>query len=303
MKKITIIFLSFALLFSHSFTQNMRPLVTNITSQYSAQNSQVTISWNTSEDARVQISELLVYKNAGSILSSEVLSILAPIATLSAEDVRYTDTINDFKSYYYAVVARTNNGSLYDVIIPTVNATAISVQREPLAGVAIAPQAKEHEVKEEPSSEINTNIQAPLRQRPLPYLDVSPNNERVESGPITDVNQNSANTQNAFYLHSHILDEDINGESATGDDYTLFTIVNSVIAQENWEAAQEELTSFLQVNRSAGATARANYYLGQSYYFLHEYRTALTYFQRSERFYPVQSKKWIEEVLNLFSIS
>ncbi len=302
MKKIAILLLSFILLISHSVAQNMRPLVTSITPQYFPQTSQVTLTWNTSEDVRSQISELFVYKNAGSILSAEVLSILVPIATLSSDQVSYTDTINDFKSYYYAIVARTNNGTLYDVIIPTVNATAISVQREPAAGVAIVPQVKEPEIQEEASSKINSSVQAPLRQRPLPYLDISSNNERIQNGSIARANQNSANTQESFYLQSHILDEDKNGESATGDDYTLFTIVNSVVAQENWEGAREELTSFLQVNRSAGATARANYYLGQSYYFLQEYRTSLTYFQRAERFYPVQSKKWIEEVLNLFSI-
>ncbi len=299
MKKIAILLLTGTFLSVFCGAQSIRPLISNINTSFSPADSQVTLMWTVPDGVLSQISNLLVYKNSGSIISTPTLSVLSPIATLSPTSSAYTDSLSDSKSYYYAVVARLTDGTMYDVVIPTVNATVKSVAKEKKQNnTYVEPQNTDNIV----TTRIMSNTEAPLRERPLPYLDIRPDTTQNQVLlPGTTQGDNVLTKQETFFA-PYIFDEDKDGEKATGDDYSLYLIVNSVISQENWKSSQEELLKFLQINRSTSSTARANFYLAQTYYYQGDYRTALTHFQKAERLYPVNSKVWIEEVLNRFTI-
>ncbi len=296
MKKIAVLLFVCMFFAGISSAQSTRPIVTNIESSMPNESGTVSITWTISNEVSSTISELLVYRNVGSIITPLILSELEPYATLSRNETNYTDVINDYKSYYYAIIARTNNGLLYDIVIPSVNATDISTTREKVQ-VTVLPQDVQQALEyQNASTEISASVEAPLRKRPLPYLDIIPN---IDSAFQAD---ESITSNNLDLFSPYILEEDRNGDNATGDDYTLFLIVQSVVEQENWVQSEQELLKFLQINRSSETTARANFYLGQVYYFMQDYRTSLTHLQRSEKLYPVYSKRWIEEALNRFTI-
>ncbi len=304
MKK-TAIFIIMCIFATICGAQSVRPMVENINVTTPGQTDIVTITWTFKENSLSQIKELLVYKKTETIIKSSDISMLAPIASLLPTQAYFSDTITDFSSYYYAVVARKNDGQLYDVIIPTVNATNIAIFKEKSQNV-IAPT--EENAYANASSQIDSTIKAPLRERPLPSLLIIQDSTSSEHPLVSEAALGTADSlaysiENEMFLTPYILDEDKNGSTATGDDYTLFLIVRSLIAQENWATSQEELLRFLQVNRTAATTIRANFYLAQCYYFQHNYRQALSHFQKTEKLYPVQSKKWIEESLNKFTIN
>ncbi len=307
MKKLVIlaIIVAFSALCS---AQSIRPMVQDISSSLLENGTQVQLSWNISKETSAQISELLIYKNIGSIIKASTLSILTPVATISVSESLYTDTLNNNTANYYAIVARTLDGTIYDVIIPTVNATDKAVVRTKNEYVVQSITNTQDNSLAEASPRIDTSIKAPLRDRPLPYVDVLSDNSEKNPPIITTETLHAIQTlptqeATAIYFKPYIINEDTNVENATGDDYTLAVIVDSFVIHEHWSDAEKELLKFLQINRSKDSTARANFYLAQSYYFQGDYRKSLAHFQKSEKLYPMQSKKWIEEVLNKFTIS
>ncbi len=306
MKKTTflIAILSFAALCS---AQNIRPMVKDVSASISTEKGQVLLTWAISEESVAQISELFVYRNVGSIVKTSTLSLLSPRATLNARDSSYIDEVSDYNAYYYAIVARTIDGYIYDVVIPTVNATNVPVAKTRAKEVITANTTTSNDRFKNATPTIDASVTAPLRERPLPYIDILSTDKAEAVATITnetlEITQLEANESiHSAYLQPSILEKDTNGERATGDDYTLYLIVSSDIMDSNWKQAQEKLLQFLQINRSTDATARANFYLAQTYYFQRDYRNALTYFQKSEKLYPIYSKQWIEESLNRFTI-
>ncbi len=306
MKKIAILIIScvFAALCS---AQSMRPMITDLQSTLSSENTYVLLTWSIPKETASQITELLVYRNSGSIIRTSSLSILEPRAVLSPTQTSYKDDIQDYSAYYYAVVARTSEGGVYDVIIPTVNASDTAIVKEKLQVFVLDDKPEVENIYANAVPKIDSSVVAPLRERPLPNIDILATKKQDSTPTISEETLKAVNTvpttpQSASFFKPLILEQDTNTENATGDDYTLSLIVNSSVALEDWVLAEQELLKFLQVNRTSTSSARANFYLAQSYYFQQEYRKALTHFQKSEKAYPVQSKKWIEEVLNRFTI-
>ena len=99
-------------------------------------------------------------------------------------------------------------------------------------------------------------------------------------------------------IKADILEQEKNDELLSGDDYTLFAIINERFTPKDWENAEKDLRRFLHINRSEAVNARAFFYLGQALYFNGKYRQALECFQNSQRFFPVLSKKWSERALD-----
>ncbi len=304
MKKliILILFCTFTAICS---AQSLRPMVKDISATINSDTSEVVLSWELPANVAANVQELLIYRNTGSIIKTSTLSILEPKANLSAETTTFTDTVRDYNMYYYAVVAKTIDGKMYDVIIPTINATNEAIVKEKLQVFVLDDKPEIENIYANAVPKIDTNVSVPLRERPLPVLGILPAEEDVPSlseETLTITSSLPQSHREALFSKPYILSEDMNGENATGDDYTLFVLVNTFVIAEDWENAKTELTKFLQINRSTEATARANFYLAQTYYFQKEYRLSLTHFQRAEKLYPVYSKRWIEEVLNQYTI-
>ena len=97
-----------------------------------------------------------------------------------------------------------------------------------------------------------------------------------------------------------ILPQDRTPDS--GDQYLLSTIVNSSFAKAQWATAETELLNFLKINRTEETVSRANFYLGQIYYYQGRSKNSLNAFMASLNDYPIESRQWIDEVLEQFEI-
>lgn len=90
---------------------------------------------------------------------------------------------------------------------------------------------------------------------------------------------------------------DLDEQSGGGEDYSLRSIMKDSFAKRDWERCRQELQRFLSLPRSAGAEARARFYLGQCYYFLNMPRESLFEFLSAKNEYPDESAEWINAVL------
>jgi hypothetical protein len=90
---------------------------------------------------------------------------------------------------------------------------------------------------------------------------------------------------------------DLDEQSGGGEDYSLRSIMKDSFAKRDWERCRDELQRFLSLPRSAGAEARARFYLGECYYFLNMPRESLFEFLSARDEYPEESAEWINAVL------
>ena len=82
----------------------------------------------------------------------------------------------------------------------------------------------------------------------------------------------------------------------------LSTIVNTSFIKADWNTAESEFLKFLKINRTEETVSRANFYLGQIYYYQGKSKNALNSFMTSLNNYPIESRQWIDEVLEEFEI-
>ena len=285
------------------FAQEGRPVVTDIQTAL-GEDGAILVSWKLGEKARKEIKELLVYRNTGSRIDSLDAE---NVAVLSPEDRSYADfNIQKGADYYYAVLARDEKGAVYDLLIPAANTTISPIALPPAAADTDNPQILlSEDAPQAPQKEITAPPRSGIREQPLPTLRLF---SQTESDPLAEKNtddfsagfetpRNFTQKQAADILPQEKIDAE-----STGDDYSLFAIVDAYVKTKNWKAAEKELIQFLQIHRTDETTARANFYLGQSYYFSGKYREALNCFQNARRLYPVQSKRWSTRVLDAYRI-
>lgn len=297
LKTATFIFLAFTA-FSFAGAQSSRPMVSDITAQASGQN--IVITWELPlQDALQNTDALIVFRSRQAFSSGSQLSSDVQIATLSTSDTTFTDTSCGLYSWYYAVTARYNDGTLYDLIIPTVNATVyatgITSQQEIL--------------------EISTPVESPsftssgsIRETPLPYLhlfqDDEPLSKSIETESLEEAAKFGLNSVIRQKVKPYIFVDDEN-ENATGDEYTLYKIIETFFKRNNWVSSEAELKKFMQTNKSDYITARAQIYTGQALFFQGRYREALSYFMQAEKTYSALdaiSKRWIQYSLDYFEL-
>ena len=296
------------------FAQDARPVVTDIQTAL-AENGAILVSWKLGEKVRKEIKELLLYRSTGSRIDSvnsagtenAKNSVAENIAVLSPEDRSYADfNIQKGTDYYYAVLARDEKGAVYDLLIPAANTTISPIALPAAAADTDHPQTLlSEDVPQAPHKETDAAARSGIREQPLPTLRLF---SQTESDPLAEKNTDDfsagfeAPRDFTQKRAADILPQEKTDAESTGDDYSLFAIVDAYVKTKNWKAAEKELIQFLQINRTDETTARANFYLGQSYYFSGKYREALNCFQNARRLYPVQSKRWSTRVLDAYRI-
>ncbi|MFI3257360.1 MAG: tetratricopeptide repeat protein [Spirochaetales bacterium] len=285
MRKISIFFV-FLVSITLCAAQSTRPIATNIDASISTDEQYIKLSWDFNKSSLYNVQEILIFRNENTRVNATTVTTTEPIAILLPTETQFIDfpSGNENREYYYAVIARQNNGNIYDVVIPSSNATTKPVS------------LPESRLNNSDISATGSSSTAYPRQLPLPYIKI------YADEPVNNSVTNNVTTQQKSKLTFDILPEETLGQIATGDDYTLYSIVESFILNDNRQEAQKELEQFLQINRNEKSVARANFYLGQTYYLTGQYRQALTCFQNAEKLYPQASKKWIEATLNAFSI-
>ncbi len=297
-KPATFIILIFLTVFNAA-SQSSRPMVSDIDAEPSGKN--IVVKWTLpTKEAFRNIDAILVYRSRQAFSSGSQLSEDIKIATLAANVTSYTDTSCGIYSWYYAVTARYSDGSMYDLIIPTVNATVYP------AGIASTQETEETPVV---SANIQTYTSAgTIREMPLPYLhlfqDDEPLSGTIEAESLEEAAKFGLNSIIRQNVKPYVFTED-QDDNVTGDTYTLHNIIVSFFMRNDWVSSEAELKKFLQTNKSNFITARAQIYTGQTLFFQGKYREALSYFMQAEKTYPeldAISKRWIQYSLDYFEI-
>lgn len=260
--------------------------------------NKIKVTWKIPKDFNAEA--LLVYKSTMPF-TTQVIEQSTPVAQLSAKVSSYVDTVVNYKEYYYAVIARQSDGSIYNIILPSVNTT---VKGAKVVKIETAPVQSEEQIKD---STAKTYPKGNLRELPLPYLDLVSNIER-KPNPLSNKVIEAGKELSAGYtsrpkekLPPHYFDEDIVSPDG-GDDYYLFEILKNYFVKKNYRESVKALQKFLSVNRNEETTNRAVFYLAEAQYFCGNYRSALTMFLYVEDAYPVLSKKWINSTLDFYQL-
>ena len=272
-----------------SVITNLRASITNLTEE----NATVKLTWKI--PTKTDITEFLIYRDTKQI-AKENLSLLKPLEVLTGKYTTYYDTIFELSNgYYYAVLTKTRSGEFLDIIIPTVNSTVNPIIPKPKKTVL--------------SENINKPGKIETRENereliPLPYLNES---EQLYEKKIDIPKKNievakklSAKETKRKAKPLQILPQDRTPKS--GDQYLLSSIVNSSFAKAQWNEAEKEFLNFLKINRTEETVSRANFYLGQIYYYQGKSKNSLNAFMTSLNNYPIESRQWIDEVLEQFEI-
>lgn len=261
----------------------------------SISNDNATIILNWKIPKKNDITEFIIYRNTKQ-LTKEQLSQLTPIETLKGKYTSYFDTVKNLsEEYYYAVLTKNRNGEIFDIIIPTVNSTVIPVIPVPKKSVFT-----EH-INKPGKIETRENERELI---PLPFLN---EHDTSYAEKITIPQKNievakklSSKTNKSKTKPLQILPQDKIPD--TGDQYLLSVIVNSSFINAEWETAKKDLLEFLKINRTEETINRANFYLGQIYFYQGNSKNALNSFMSSLNSYPIESRQWIDEVLEKLEI-
>lgn len=275
-----------------------RPIITDLTAIPTRANK-INLSWKNPEDSDPKIQKLFVFKSKKAIATYSDIQDAELIATLDASSTSYSDTVKNYNDYYYAIVAQVNNGR-YDIILPSVNATVNGAH-------LTIPKKKASEEKTESAKEKLVPING-KRETPLPFLDLT---EQKSKKPIKmsekakEVAASLSNNQEETkkeQMEPYVFEEDLISPDG-GDDFLLFEILKNTFIQKKYKDSIDELSKLLGTNRSESVTKRSIFYLGESFYYIKDYKNAVRTFLLVYDEYPLQAKKWIDATLEELSIN
>lgn len=265
-----------------------RPIVQDIQTQ-AGKESKINVSWSLPKNPDKPITKYLIYRSSQQINSYLMLEDLTPIAEVSPLSTGYTDSVSDFKDYFYAVIAVTDKP--YDFVLLSFNSTVNGTH------VAIKTDAKEPE-----RYEIEKLYpEGSLRETPLPYIDII--DSIVKPDIISDATVEKTSSlvdsskKKKTLLSQYIFEEDLISPDS-GDDYFLFEILKNSFVQKKYNEAISQLNKLIGTNISESTRNRAYFYLGESEYLLGHYENAVKIFVKIEHCYPVLAKKWLDSSLD-----
>lgn len=146
------------------------------------------------------------------------------------------------------------------------------------------------------------------RNIPLPFLtlsddaDIPPKGLSDEAVSALEPLLNSVADEEVFIPELYIFPNELI-EKTSGEDYTLQSIVNSYLKNQQWNNAEKELSAFLSLRRNEDTVGRTNFYLGETAFFKGEYERALMFFLTSKKTYFEKSQEWIQYTLNALTKS
>ena len=291
-----VFFSSFLILicsFAYAQKVTSRPVCTAIAAQKIGINK-IQLSWNLPSDFNA--ASIAIFRSTGPIQQKSTISAEKPVAEVPAHTTSYTDNLRHFGDYYYALIARDRNGNLFNMLLPTVNAT--------VKPVSLIPPDDYYEVASEPDEQYVPGF---LRELPLPYLDLISDLD-IKPTPMTAKAKNAGKELAGKYavkkpvlLNPYVFEEDM-VVSPQGDDFFLFESLKTYFIKKDYKGSVKDLKTFLAITREPAVTTRAVFYLAQSQYYCRNYRKALELFLFVEDELPELSKKWIDSTLDFYTI-
>ncbi|MCR4790706.1 MAG: hypothetical protein K5839_06465 [Treponemataceae bacterium] len=290
---ITLILTFFSSLYAQSsVSSSISGLKASLKSTGSEQAS-IELTWEI--PTKNNITSFKIYRDNKQI-TKESLPGLKPLIELKGRYTRYTDTVTDTqKTYYYCITTTTFEGENFDIIIPMVNSTVVGIK----------PRQSTNPLDEIPG--IEGKVETVENERiltPLPYLNEmeNANTDKIEVSKesLETAKKFSSKASKSKAKKIQILKEE--KSKASGDQYLLNKIVNGNFKQAKWDKALAEFNDFLKINRPEAIVNRANFYMGQIYYYKGDSKQAIFCFMNSQKECPIESRQWIDEVLNSLSL-
>ncbi|MDR2700962.1 MAG: hypothetical protein LBB72_00860 [Spirochaetaceae bacterium] len=165
-------------------------------------------------------------------------------------------------------------------------------------------------VRLQPGSNVTGVVEISVRSRivprdmPLPDLSLSPVPERLilesEAAARAEASIQQRDSRSMTVPEAVIFPEDLT-RGASGEEYQLRSIVQGSFFYKEWKNAEDEFRRFLELPREKRNRAKANFYLGQAYYFQNKQREALLSFLDAQDTFPAETGAWIQIVLGSFS--
>ena len=267
------------------------PIVHDISAQ-AGKNKKISVIWQLPENPDEEITELQIFRSTKQITSFSQIKKMEPIAVLPPHSYAYTDTVEDFSDYYYAVIAVTTEP--YDLIMISFNSTTTGVH---LQTVAVEDSVIISDTKEKLYPE------GTLREIPLPYIDIIEKDIKLQDSLVSDEVAESTlqlgvkGNDKSENLKPYIFEEDLISPDG-GDDYLLFNILKTTFIQRKYKEAIPQLERLVGTNICENTRNRAYFYLGECYYFLGDFKKAVKTFVRVESVYPNITKEWLNSSLD-----
>lgn len=293
LKSVFLILLALSGSFLHSQTVSSRPVCTAISAKKVGVNK-IQLSWNI--PSGFSAASIAIFRSTSQIQLSSTISAEKPIAEVPAHTTTYTDTLKHFGDYYYALIARDKNGTLFNMLFPTVNAT--------VKAVSLIPPDDFYELPQENDEQYVPGF---LRELPLPYLDlisdlnIPPTRMSAKAKKQGTELAGKYAVKKPTLLHPYIFEQDM-VLSPEGDDFYLFESLKNYFIKKDYKGSVTDLRAFLAITREPFVTTRAVFYLAQSQYYCKNYRKALELFLFVEDELPELSKKWIDSTLDFYQI-
>lgn len=239
------------------------------------------------------INYFLLYKDFKPITSFKQIQEIDESLQLSKTTTSFIDKPNTYEPLYYAIIAVTDK--MYPLIIPSYNSTIKAIKLKK-SETKIPTEA----IKNAPS----TYPQGKSREAPLPAIayndkqNVSSLSTEAQSS-ISKLNINSTLTIKKTLMPYIFDDETIVPDG--GDNLLLFDIIKNTFETQKYEECTQSLLQLLSTNISKDVQNRAYFYLGQTYYFTANYKTAISYFVKTESIFPSLSQKWTNSSLDFIN--
>ena len=209
----------------------------------------------------------------------------------------YIDEIDYRGTYYYFAASSDETGAVYHEMLPGINLIGISITGDlpyppDLQFIIVSPLLTDILPPENNFAEVNI-IREPLTFPPArtSESDLHPDIVFLLEGIPARAPPNPAD-RNPMYFIQDLY-------AANGDELILSSIVTGSFWDMDWHKAKDELIEFLSMPRSFYITARARFYLGQCFYFLHMGGEGLFEFLLIQDAFPFESAEWVQACLVL----
>lgn len=316
--KVSKIVLSCALFFLYAaniFSQT-RPVASTISAQTGLDRT-IEIQWEFPQRTEPQITSVKIYRSSKPVSSYKEIEGQTPIANFFG--MQFTDNVATAGDYFYTVIAVTPTGD-YKTVIPGMNATIKGVRAMVPASrygeqkdESVAFQQKNDSDESEKNSderksrlpEITKQKTPAIRNMPLPLPTNLLGEEPLEISKEAAESVNglgSEKTKKASPFKTPYFFEDDMFAPDSGDEYILFETLRAGLVPRKYKKSVKLLSDFLSVNRNSVVTNRAEFYLGESFYFCGEYQNAIRCFLTVQEIFPELAKQWIDSSLDLLDI-
>lgn len=288
--------LTVLVLFSALFFMNAqnRPVVQDIQASVLG-GTRINVSWTLPNEVEPAITKLYLYRAAKPISRASDLVSAQLLAELPPETSGYTDSVQDYSDYYYAVIAYTNK--LWDTIFVSMNSTVNGVH-------LVAPKQKD--VQQKPKDEEKLYSSGTMRETPLPYLNyVKTGNEEVlisdEIAGFASALSSANAAKSGNYITPYFFEEDLISPDG-GDDFLLFEVLKNTFVQEKYEEAIVLFNKLNGTNINESVRNRVYFYMAEAYFFTGDFEEAVKTFVKVAQVYPLQSKIWINYTLDKLTL-